>query len=140
MRVGALPSAICGHEPTHAVHVQPFADRRVFLWLRAAAKDVAVGILDLHFVGPGIVRGQMADFRAGAAILFEERVGVAHPNPDPAASVSLIALGEEDRAAAAGDTGEVGSLPIEFEAELLDVVEDAGVEVLDAEDRSGAFE
>src|SRR5271157_733122 len=82
----------------------------------------------------------MADSGAGAAIFLEQGVGVTYANPYPTAGVSLIAFGEENGAAAAGDRGEDGSLPIEFEAKMVDVVKDAGGDVLDAEDGDVALE
>ena len=82
----------------------------------------------------------MADFRARAAKFFEKGVGVSYADPDPTASVSLITLREEDGAAAARDGGKALSLPVDVEAELLRVVEDAGFDVLHTEDGSGAFE
>ena len=127
-------------DPADAVHIQPITDGRFFFRLRATAENVAIGIFDLHFVGPRIVCGEVADFGACAAIFFEESVCVAYANPDPGAGVSLIALGEKDGAAAAGHAGKNGRLPFDVEAEFVDVVVDAGSDAFDAEDGSVAFE
>ena len=111
------PSVAVVH-PAHAVHVVPRPVRQPRLLVRSEAKDVAVGVLDLHLAGPGVVRGWMADLCALRAQLVVQRHDVAYADPDPGGRISLIAHAEKDVAAPARDRGEeVAGGEVDFEAE-----------------------
>jgi hypothetical protein len=71
----------------------------------------------------------MTNLRTRGLIFFEQRGGVLHADPDPAAKMSLIALAEKDRALAACHIGEIRKLPVQTKSELLDVIVNAGVDV-----------
>src|SRR5688572_8535982 len=99
------PSALMEWRPPPAVHVQPFTKGLILLWLRPDTEDVAVWILNLHLIRPVVVGGRMPNVGSLSLVLVEERLYVAHSNPNPCSWISLISLDQEDPAAIARDRG-----------------------------------
>src|SRR5688572_1078512 len=88
------PSAAGRHHPGVSVHVEPFTERTILQWFGAEPEHVAVQILDLHLVRPGIVRRRVTHARPPGAELLEQRFDVADTDPDPGPRVALISFAQ----------------------------------------------
>ncbi len=100
------------------------------------AEDITVQVFDLHLEGPLKIVGRVTDSCAGDFVLIVQGADVSHADPYPHAGLALIISGQEDRALVAANAGEfVAGTPAQLETEGVYVIRDAGIDVVDAEDR-----
>src|SRR5450631_359858 len=138
-RSGLLPLPLGRLHPTHASHVQPFADWLIPL-VRAESQNVAVQIFHLHFISPRVVRWRMSHPRAALEIFREQLLRILYTNPDPRSRISLVTHTEKNMASPARDRRKSRSLPIHFESHLANVVLNTRRQVLHSKDRTNSLE
>src|SRR5215472_10187183 len=104
-------------------------ERFVFLWLGSKAQHIAADIFDLHFVGPGIVRGPVPDLRSRPPLLLEQRVSIFHSHPDPSTWRTLVTLAQKAMTPTARHRPNASrALPMELEAKHPRVMIDGCVD------------
>lgn len=131
----ARPFGRC-ESPAIPIHIKPFTDGLIALRIRAKTEYVSVQVFDLHFEGPLVVRRRMADFRVRDLVFAKEGFGVFDADPDPGPRIPLIALTEENVTTVPRDGTKARRLPIESEAEFLNIVVDARGDTLYAKNRT----
>jgi hypothetical protein len=112
------------------------------LWLRTESKNVTVGILDLHLIGPRTLDRCLKELDTLASIFDKEGVDIFHPDPDPCPKVPLGALTQHDGVPAPRHRCHVGALgisPIQLEAQNLCVEPETFRETGNPEDRHDAL-
>src|SRR6266850_2757827 len=138
------PAALGLAPPLNAAHIEQVSKRLAGLVVRAQTKNIAVRVFEVHFArAPGIVRGRMAYACSFGEQLPLQRVDITHSDPHPASWIALIAHGEKEMTVPARNRGKRIAVivpPIHFEAEHADVVVEASLEIVDAQDRSDPVE
>src|SRR5262245_14050467 len=78
--------------PESAIHIEPRTVWLVVQGIRTKAQHVSIGVGDLDFERPGVVRRLLTNGRTLGAKLVAERDGVGNSDPHPTAKMALASL------------------------------------------------
>jgi hypothetical protein len=81
----------------------------------------------------------MANLCAATLVLFQQSIGIFDADPNPAATVSLVTLAQENVALAAAHGREIRALPVHLNPKGSNGVLDAGRNISHAQDGGDSF-